>query len=190
MDTNIDYNLLLRLQKGDKQAFEAVYWKYNAKIYNFVNHILFDAYLAEDITQKCFIKIWERRALIDPNKSLSAYMMVISRNMAYKEMLQKIAKVRIDNESIELFDSLSNTTEEDIDFFFTEQHLESLIELLPTARKKIFKMSRYDGLSNKEIAKNLNLSEKTIETQIYRSLSFLKEKMSGEILALMLFLGL
>ena len=181
MDTNLDFNLLHRLRMGDKKAFEILYWKYNAKIFNFVNHILFDKSLAEDVTQNCFIKIWEKRAEIDPDKSFPAYIMVISRNMAYKEILNKVSKISLEDVEYTLSESISTITEDEINYRFTESFIESLIEKLPTSRKQIFKMSRYQGLTNKEIAKELNISEKTVETQVYRSIRFLKENIVAEI---------
>ena len=56
-----------------------------------------------------------------------------------------------------------------------------LIEELPPARKMIFSLSRFEHLSNKEIATRLSISEKTVETQIYRSLQFLREKLSSDV---------
>ena len=56
-----------------------------------------------------------------------------------------------------------------------------LIEELPPARKMIFSLSRFEHLSNKEIATRFSISEKTVETQIYRSLQFLREKLSSDV---------
>lgn len=67
--------------------------------------------------------------------------------------------------------------EEDVNSRFLENILSELIEKLPSDRRRIFLLSRKDHLSNKEIASRLHISEKTVETQIRRSLIFLKEKM-------------
>ncbi|MDR3143087.1 MAG: RNA polymerase subunit sigma-70, partial [Tannerellaceae bacterium] len=60
-----DKDVLIRLKKGDHAAFEDLYWTYNRRLYNFVLSILFDKSLAEDITQTCFLKIWENLENID-----------------------------------------------------------------------------------------------------------------------------
>ena len=75
------------------------------------------------------------------------------------------------------FDSL---TEENIDAESLRTHINNLVEQLPLSRKEIFKLSRYQHLSYKEIAARLSISEKTVETQLYRSLAFLKKKLSED----------
>ncbi len=67
--------------------------------------------------------------------------------------------------------------EEDVNDRFLENILSELIEKLPSDRRRIFLLSRKDNLSNKEIASRLHISEKTVETQIRRSLIFLREKL-------------
>ena len=77
---------------------------------------------------------------------------------------------------------VENTSiEEDINNRFLENILSEFIEKLPSERRKIFLLSRKENLSNKEIASQLNISEKTVETQIRRSLVFLREKMKNYI---------
>ena len=77
--------------------------------------------------------------------------------------------------------------EEKIDADSLRLYIDNLIEQLPLSRKEIFKLSRREHLSNKEIAARLSISEKTVETQLYRSLRFLKEKLSNDhLLAILL----
>ena len=168
-----------------------LYWKYNAKLYNFVYSILYDKSLAEDITQSAFLKIWERREDIDPDKSFSAYLYTIARNLVYKEtkrLLQESSYVLSSKERVgNNEEEADNRTVEKLDATFVESYIEKIIEQLPSSRREIFILSRKEGLSNKEIAVKLTISEKTVETQIYRSLQFLKERMKGHIIILTLF---
>lgn len=71
-------------------------------------------------------------------------------------------------------------TEENIDAESLREYIDALIEQLPLSRKQIFLLSRRQHLSNKEIADRLSVSEKTVETQIYRALRFIKQKLSEE----------
>ncbi|MDU1906025.1 MAG: RNA polymerase sigma-70 factor [Dysgonomonas sp.] len=187
--TDIDRVVLLKLKEGQSSAFELLFWKYNAKLYNFVYNILYDKSLAEDITQSAFLKIWERREDIDPDKSFSAYLFVIARNLVFKETERLIHEGNyiMASKEQEGNTETDNQTSEKLDATFVEQYIDKIIEQLPPSRREIFILSRKNGFSNKEIAQRLAISEKTVETQIYRSLQFLKERMKGHIVILSLF---
>lgn len=177
---NIDIALLERLKDGEEAAFESIYWKYNSHVFNFINSLLYDRILSEDITQSVFMKIWEKHESIDLDKGFDAYLFTIARNMVYKETENRLL-------SESAFYALSQQqtnedvlTEEKIDADSLRLYIDKLIEQLPFSRKEIFKLSRRDHLSNKEIAIRLSISEKTVETQLYRSLRFLKQKLSDD----------
>ncbi|MDR3269527.1 MAG: hypothetical protein LBT83_10745, partial [Tannerella sp.] len=80
-----DDALLTRLKQGEEAAFEAVYWKYSAWIYNFVHSLLQDKTLTEDVTQSVFLKIWEKHAEIDAAANFESWLFTIARNLVYKE---------------------------------------------------------------------------------------------------------
>ena len=63
-----------------------------------------------------------------------------------------------------------------------KDYIEKLINQLPSARREIFYLSRREHLSQKEIAERLSVSEKTVETQLYRALRFLKEQLKSDLL--------
>lgn len=184
---SIDREMLTRLKDGSKESFELLFRKYNPKIYNFAYSILFDKSLAEDITQSCFLKIWELRSSIDPDKSFQAYLYTITRNLVYKETERKL-KVRqvAITEEMNIPSTNAEITEH-IDAEFFKAHIYKMIEQLPPARKQIFILSRKHGLSYKDIAKRLSISEKTVETQITRALSHLRKNMKEYLTAAALY---
>lgn len=185
----VSKDILIRLKNGDKTAFESVYWTYNSYIFNFISSLLYDKSLAEDLTQNVFLKIWEKHETIDPSQAFNAYLFTIARNLVYKDsesrLLFETATVVLSRQSFES-DSLM---EEKIEAESLREYIDSLIEQLPPARKNIFQLSRQKHLSNKEIAEKLSLSEKTVETQLYRALQFLKQRLSSDnLLAILLLL--
>ena len=109
----------------------------------------------------------------------------IARNMVYKETEKRLLSERF-LDSIKQTDA-DNHFEIDIDTVSLKEYIDELVEQLPPARKRIYLMSRKQHLTNKEIADQLSLSEKTIETQLYRALHFLRSKLANEIIALALF---
>ena len=182
-------NILLRLSNDDEKAFEFIYWKYNAHVYNFAKSLLYSPKIAQDITQNVFLKIWEKRHEINPEQNFNAYLFTIARNMVYKETEQKLLAEQSLRQLQEEEDVLDMSTIQTLDYHFTEELCRSLVEELPPARREIFKLSRFERLSNKEIALRLSISERTVETQLYRATRFLKRKLlSDEGLGLLILL--
>lgn len=105
--------------------------------------------------------------------------------MVYKETEKRLLSERF-------LDSIKQTDadkhfEIDVDTDSIQEYIDELVEQLPSSRKKIYLMSKKQHLTNKEIAAQLSLSEKTVETQLYRALHFLRSKLANEIVALALF---
>lgn len=189
----IDKGVLSRLKAGDETAFEYLYWSYNSYVFNFINSLLYDNSLAEDLTQNVFLKIWEKRQNIDPEQGLDAYLFTIARNFVYKETENRLKIIYESETSGEILNSPDSSPEENIDAASLQAYIDTLIEQLPSSRKEIFLLSRRQNLTNKEIAQRLSISEKTVENQITNALHFLKEKLSQDsslaILALLLVNG-
>ncbi len=174
----IPRDILVSLSKDDEKAFEYIYWKYNSHIYNFAKSLLYSEDIAENVTQNVFMKIWERRHDINPEQNFNAYLFTIARNMVYKEAEHMLSSEKYVEEYEN--DAPDFSTEQTLDYHFTDEYYHSLVEELPPARREIFKLSRFKRLSNKEIALRLSVSEKTVETQIYRATCFLKQKLLTE----------
>ena len=172
----IDEDLLKRLKAGEEKAFEDLYWTYSSQVYNFINLLLCDKSLAEDLTQNVFLKIWEKHEQIVPELGITAYLFTIARHFVFKETefrLSQYAMLHIEN--IDLSDNSKEEEQHDTNSLF--EYIDHLIENLPPARREIFRLSRFNHLTNKEIAHRLSISEKTVETQLYRSFQYLRSKL-------------
>lgn len=174
--------LIIRLKQGDYSAFEELYRLYSPRLYNFVNSILFNKFQAEDITQICFTKIWEKKADLDISGNFAAYLYTIARNLVYLEVEHQIRDAKYLQSAQKTDTETTSTAEEEIDAQILYKDIRKLLEELPQSRKKIFLLSRFKGYSNKEIATLLSISERTVETQIYRTLSFLKKRLKDYFL--------
>lgn len=176
-----DNDILYRLTKGDSDAFEAIFWKYNDRVYSFILSTLFDKTLAQDLTQNVFLSVWEHRATIDISKNFSSYIYTIAQNMVYRQTEKKLLASRY-AEYVQKFQSVDEmSTEEAIDYQFLEKLITELIDQLPPSRREIFLLSRRNGMSNKEIAQKLSISEKTVENQITHSIHFLKKRLKPHV---------
>lgn len=173
---HINSRILRLLREGDEKAFEYIFHYYYNQIYTFVLNTLFDKTFAEDITQSVFISLWEKRKTIDTDVSIGPFLYTIARNHVYRQTERLLLKYKYE-QSQQGNEQESSDIEADVNSRFLENILSELIEKLPSDRRRIFLLSRKENLSNKEIASRLHISEKTVETQIRRSLIFLREKM-------------
>lgn len=178
---------LSAFKEGKKEAFELIYRKYVGKTYNYLYAFTNDADLAKDLAQNTFIKLWESRERLSEDKNVEGYIFIIARNLLFKEIRSRNVKNRYEALIKEDWEEASDQEIEEVlsRREVEEKILELLVEL-PEARRKIFMMRWSKGLSNKEIAKELSISEKTVSTQIHRTLGFLKTKLSGMFTAALL----
>lgn len=172
-----DSILVIKLKEGNILAFEMLYEKYSSKLYNSVALISYDQSLAKDITQSSFLAIWEKRLYLDPQKSFSAYLYAIARNLVYKETERLILKNKFVDYRLSDEETFEDNTIEKLDNKYIEDHIDALIENLSEMPKRIFIMKKENSLSNKEIASELGISERAVEAHFYRTMKFLKDKL-------------
>lgn len=184
-----DFDLIKQLNLSDKASFEALYDKYVGMVYNFLNSVVKNETLAEDLTQWCFMQLWENRSSIDPDRNLPAWLYVTARNAAFKEVRRKVTASRYvehlckNGELIEIDSTLNSDLE------VVRKEMLKVINELPDARRRIFMMRIFEKKSVSQIAEELGLSPKTVETQIYRAKTVLKKQVS-ELLFLAFFMSL
>jgi len=168
-----DRKLIEALKKGDIKAFDEIYYRYTKKLFIFSLKFLRDRQEAEDLIQKVFTTIWERRDHLNPDKSFEGYLFRIVRNEIYDLLKLRIIREHYCN-------YILNDSESDPDDLEKKKIIERVFELvnnLPEKRAKIFRMSKEEGLTYKEIAEQLNISENTVDTQIRHSLNYLRKEM-------------
>ena len=184
-----DQILVEQLNASSMEAFSALYDKYAGMVFNFTRSILKDAAICEDITQSCFALMWSRRASISPDGNLPAWLYVVARNAVFKEVRRQVTASKY-------LDYLSNNdnadsqendlTERDTAVIMSEA--EAAIDALPESRRMIYKMRFIEGLSVHEISERLDISPKTVETQIARAKNAIRQRIS-ELLMLTAILG-
>lgn len=172
----MEQKVLLSLKKSDQKSFEYIFNKYYNQIYTFAANTLFDKIFAEDVAQSVFLTLWERRNEIDETKNIANYLYTLAKHNVYRQTERLLLKYQHE-EFIITNQEKSFNIEEEINSRYLENILSELINKLPPSRREIFILSRKQHLTNREIASQLSISEKTVETQIRRTLLFLKEKM-------------
>jgi RNA polymerase sigma-70 factor (family 1) len=183
-----DKELVSLLQKDDEKAFAELYERYWKKLFFLAGKKLADPYEAEHIVQDVFLDLWRRRDSLDIQESVAGYLVVAvkyrvinAQARRYKQLLQK-------NEHSLLTTDLDNSTENWLILRDLQETLREQFSKLPEKCALAFSL-REDGLSYKEIARTMGVSEKTVEMHISRAFKTLRAGLDGFIIIFLVFTG-
>jgi RNA polymerase sigma-70 factor, ECF subfamily len=166
----------------DEKTFKKVFDKYYHGLLRFALSYVADESVAENIVQETFITLWEKRDVLDQHPNIKAFLVVIVKNKCINHLEMTRNRMRIEHHLKDI-----SLREKDIDLYTlqsldpqelfrdeVERLLEAAIDELPEQTKKVFLLSRYEGLSNKEIASRLTITEKGVEFHMTKVLKFLR----------------
>ncbi|RPI69935.1 MAG: RNA polymerase sigma-70 factor, partial [Ignavibacteriales bacterium] len=134
----------------------------------------------EELVQSVFINIWEQRGSLDETQSVKSYIYRSAINYITNYLKKKTIRTRFSEQELHKDDIHSDLTYEQVFFHDLERSINSIVETLPSQQQKIFRLSRYEGLTHQEIAKKLDLSVRTVENQMYRALKVLRTILKGK----------
>lgn len=171
-----DQILFDRIKKGDEVAFEKLFRKYYENLRRFIWGYVKSEAVAEELIQEVFLKIWKNREHLKINRSVSAYLFRSARNMSIDYVRHANVEQSWADEK-QALDQLNDrpSIDKQLNDKLILDEVKKAIQALPERRREIFILSRYEGLSYKEIADLLDISVSTVETQISRSLKKLRD---------------
>ena len=167
-------DIIRRLKKEDKSAVDELFGYYYPRLYHFSKSILKIENDIDDILQEVFVRIWLNRQKIGNAETFNSYIFTITKH----EILNLIrAKLREQTFKDQLF--LRSVAEEyhtanSLEFGEIKAGIDKIVASLPDKRQQVFNLSRTEGLSNREIARQLNISEKTVEDHITHAIRHIK----------------
>lgn len=189
--TKSNNELLLLLREGDKVAFYNIYERYCKRLYGFVlMHIKQEAD-AEEIVQDVFVKVWEARNKIDVHSSFESFLFTVAYNATISLFRKRVTEKKYLEhlKSLQQFNNAPDIIDE-IQFNELNEKVRLLLNELTPRQKEIFQLSREEGLSHEEIAKQLNISVNTVKKHIANTLAFLKSHLDSNLMVNMLFIYL
>jgi RNA polymerase sigma-19 factor, ECF subfamily len=174
-----------RSEIGDEKAFEKLYNEYYESLCHFAQRFVCDLDTSREIVQDVFVRIWEKRSTLLGEDSLKSYLYKSVRNkcldyLKHSKVEYEFEKMRIREDQDSGSGSFS-TEDHPLSGLITEELRNAIrcaIGNLPEKCKEIFELSRFEGLKYREIAEELKISVKTVETQMYRAIKSLKEQLS------------
>lgn len=178
------------IKNGDKHIFEEVYRENYIPLCYYCLRYVETLEDSEEIVQDLFVKIWEKRSELKINTSLKAYLYRSVQNYALNFLNKKKTQDRyLMIHSRQINDSFNIDRNE-----LVEEELRILLKhailKLPEKRRRIFEMSRFEGLKYSRIAEKLSISVKTVEAQMTKALKYLRIVLKdyAPIISILLFL--
>jgi RNA polymerase sigma-70 factor (ECF subfamily) len=179
-----------RLQQGDLQSFDFIYKQYSQRLYGFAFSILKNHEDAKEIVQETFLKLWNSREQLKSDQSLKAYLFKISYNISI-DLIRLRLKSEKYVEYLKIhFSENAGDVEALVDYNELTNTLQKIVDGFPEQRKKIFRMSREEGLSHAEIGERLGITSKTVENHINLALKMIRKKLSSGNFGTLLFSAL
>ena len=191
-DLNIEKQIINQFKSGNELAFELIFHRSKGKLKGFLKKVLPVDEDTESILQEIYLKLWLSRKSINPDNNFETFFFTIARNLVIDVMRKRLHKEKYLEE---LYNQLkegernSLGTLEKVEYSELERRIFELIGKLPEKRQQIFKLNRINGLTYREIAQNLNISENTVDSQMRKALDFLRIEMK-QFLTIFIFIYL
>lgn len=166
--------------------FSALYHDYWESLFKQIMRILLDEDEAADVVQQTFLDLLEMKERIPEIKSVKSFLFIMGRNLAFKKLRRKLVSDTYREFYASQYKEASSLIEEWIVFKELDDLIEKEIEKLPNKMKEIFILSRHFEMSHLEIAKKLNISDKTVKKQISNALKIIRLKVDKEYQPLLL----
>jgi RNA polymerase sigma-70 factor (family 1) len=168
-----DEGLLKLLRQQELGAFEEIYLRYWKKLYSAAFKRVQSREVSEELVQDIFTSLWINRETAQV-EMLSAYLYSAVKYKVINYLEKEMSHRQYAEKKLAAAISVDNSTEEAVLLNELNKALEIEIQKLPPKRQQIFKMSRQEHLSIKQVASHLGISEKTAENQLGKALKVLK----------------
>ncbi len=200
MELKSGNNFLAGLKSGDEKIFKMVMDTWYTQLFNFANGYLLNEENSKEVVQDVFLQLWDNRKKLAANTVINAYLFTLTRNRCIDLIRRErlLLQFRTDKQAeydrlTEGFHALSDTILDNIFASELQEEIDQLINSLPEQCRKVFILSRSNGLKNREISDILNLSLKTVESHMTKALKTIRnslEKKFPSVMQLVLvFLG-
>jgi RNA polymerase sigma-70 factor (ECF subfamily) len=172
-----DKDLVARLRRGDRVAFDAIFRAYYARLVGLAEGVVRERAPAEEIGQEVLLELWRRRETLAGEDSLRAYLFRSARNRALNHLrhgrVQRRSEQYVVSASSDAPAAYARLVAEEID-----SALRSAVRELPAAVREVFELSRVHGLRYPEIARALGVSVKTVEARMGKALRVLRARLA------------
>ena len=172
-----DEALLYQLKNDNASAFKILYQRYWKRCYALAFQKTGLKYAAEEITQNIFISLWERRQAV-VIQNVEAYLFTSVKYQVLNFIESRLTREKYATRLPPQYFN-ENTVENTVFLRDLRQALEKSLSELPEKTQEIYRLSRFDGLSGKQISEHLQISDKVVEYHISQALKYLREQLKA-----------
>lgn len=174
-DITCEPGLQEKLANGDRDAFAWVYKNYCKRVYNYALLVTANEEQSEDVVQELFVRLWRYKEKLRGIENFNGYMRVLYRNETLNALRNVKRETKRRQKYTEGMAPGVNDVEEMINCKETNRLIQDAVKELPKCRRRIFEMTQ-DGMNNKDIARTLGKSRKTVWNQLQMAEKFLRER--------------
>ncbi|WP_448700244.1 RNA polymerase sigma-70 factor [Mucilaginibacter sp. AW1-3] len=177
-----DAELLALVKSDNMEAFEELYYRHWKNLYSFAYKRVRSKEISEEIVQDFLTNLWAGRKTLIIKTSFEGYIYTAVRNLVFNYIARETRR-KAYSHFVQLFKiDTDNSTEETIDTRDLQQNIEKGLHDLPEKCRSVFELSRHENKSNKEIALELGISEKTVEGHLTKAIKRLRVTLNSAFL--------
>jgi RNA polymerase sigma-70 factor (ECF subfamily) len=180
--------LVINLKNGDSRSLELLFRRLYPQLCAFANKYLHDLDEAEEVVQEVFYRIWKNRKNLDEHQSIKAYLFTAVKNNCFSLLEHYKVKDKYSAVLEYVYRTAENETllHDSLIAHELERDFSKALEQLPPDCRRIVELSRFEGLKYQEIADRLNISIKTVETQMSRALAKIRVQLKDYLVVVVL----
>lgn len=172
------HDILSQVALGNRRAFEIFFNHHWPQVYGTGLRLTKSPEKAQDLAQDIFIKLWENREKLVDVKQEDAYIYILSRNIILDFLRKKVFNTENIEILINYFEDNTINPHEKLEYQELETTLKLAIDQLPGKVKDVFLLSRVEGLTHQQIARQLGISETSSKTYVVRALQHIRKFMA------------
>jgi RNA polymerase sigma-70 factor (family 1) len=166
--------ILASLREGDMEAFKHIYDTYWPKLYGYVYNRLKSKEAAEEIIQEVFFTLWRKHKALEVTHSLSAYLFTAVKYQLLNYIKAASIRQNYTQHFLRSEKITDNSNEEQVNANDLKKTMDKAVAMLPEKCQQVFRMSRHEQLSIRDIADALHISHKTVENHLTKALRQLR----------------
>lgn len=172
-----DQELLRLIKNSSTEAFEALYHRHFVRLYRTAFKRVQNEAIIEELVQDVFVNLWLKRSDLDADGNIVSYLFATLRNKILHELRREMISARnLQKLQLEMLPEYASDGASFLEAKETEQKIHLVLEGLSPKSREAFTLSRFENLSYKAIADEMNISVNTVEKHVGKALMYLKKR--------------